>query len=68
MRRRELAIRSALGASHRELTISMLRRELLPVFLGLGVVSSWLLSQRRICSAERSRRVRVTSGRISRLP
>ena len=37
MRRRELAIRSALGASRRELTLSMLRRELLPVFLGLGV-------------------------------
>jgi predicted permease len=37
MRRRELAIRSALGASRRELTLSMLRRELVPVFLGLGV-------------------------------
>lgn len=37
MRRRELAIRSALGASRRELTLSMLRRELPPVFVGLGV-------------------------------
>jgi hypothetical protein len=37
MRRRELAIRSALGASRRELTMSMLRRELIPVLLGLGV-------------------------------
>ena len=37
MRRRELAIRSALGASRRELTHSLLRRELLPVCLGLGV-------------------------------
>jgi ABC-type antimicrobial peptide transport system permease subunit len=37
MRRRELAIRSALGASRGELTRSMLRRELFPVLLGLGV-------------------------------
>ena len=37
MRRRELAIRSALGASRRELTLEMLRRELPPVFVGLGV-------------------------------
>ena len=39
MRRRELAIRSALGASRSELTRSMLRRELFPVLLGLGVGS-----------------------------
>jgi putative ABC transport system permease protein len=38
-RRRELAIRSALGASRGELTKSMLQRELLPVFLGIGVGS-----------------------------
>jgi predicted permease len=37
MRRRELAIRSALGAGRRKLTLSMLRQELIPVFLGLGV-------------------------------
>lgn len=37
MRRRELAIRSALGASRGELTKSMLRHELVPVLLGLGV-------------------------------
>jgi putative ABC transport system permease protein len=36
-RRRELAIRAALGASSRELTLSMLRRELVPVVLGLGI-------------------------------
>jgi putative ABC transport system permease protein len=34
-RRRELAIRSALGASRRALTLSMLRGELLPVGVGL---------------------------------
>ena len=39
MRRRELAIRSALGASRSELTRSMLRRELFPVLLGLVVGS-----------------------------
>ena len=39
MRRRELAIRSALGASRSELARSMLRRELFPVLLGLGVGS-----------------------------
>jgi hypothetical protein len=39
MRRRELAIRSALGASRGELTRSMMRRELVPVLLGLGVGS-----------------------------
>jgi hypothetical protein len=37
LRRRELAIRSALGASRRQLTLSMLRRELVPVLLGLGI-------------------------------
>jgi putative ABC transport system permease protein len=36
-RRRELAIRAALGGSRRELTIFMLRRELWPVLLGLVV-------------------------------
>jgi putative ABC transport system permease protein len=36
-RRRELAIRAALGASQRELTIEMLRRELVPVVVGLGI-------------------------------
>jgi ABC-type antimicrobial peptide transport system permease subunit len=35
-RRRELAIRAALGASRRELTAEMLRRELWPVVLGLA--------------------------------
>jgi predicted lysophospholipase L1 biosynthesis ABC-type transport system permease subunit len=37
MRRRELAIRAALGASRSELTRSMLRRELFPVMVGLAV-------------------------------
>jgi putative ABC transport system permease protein len=36
-RRREMAIRAALGADHRVLMISMLRRELWPVLGGLGV-------------------------------
>lgn len=35
--RREFAIRAALGASTRELTIAMIRRELAPVLLGLGI-------------------------------
>jgi putative ABC transport system permease protein len=38
-RRRELAIRSALGASRGELTRALLRRELPPVLLGLGAGS-----------------------------
>jgi putative ABC transport system permease protein len=37
MRRRELAIRFALGASRRALTRSMLGRELQPVLVGLGL-------------------------------
>ncbi|HYN09812.1 MAG TPA: FtsX-like permease family protein [Vicinamibacterales bacterium] len=43
-RRRELAIRAALGASRRELTVAMLRRELRPVLLGLalGVVAAFV--------------------------
>jgi putative ABC transport system permease protein len=36
-RRRELAIRTALGATRRELTISMLRREIQPVLVGLAI-------------------------------
>jgi ABC-type antimicrobial peptide transport system permease subunit len=35
-RRRELAIRAALGASRRRLTVSVLRRELQPILGGLG--------------------------------
>ena len=35
--RREFAIRAALGASARDLTIAMIRRELAPVLLGLGI-------------------------------
>ena len=35
-RKRELAIRAALGATQRELTCTMLRRELRPVLAGLG--------------------------------
>jgi predicted permease len=36
-RRRELAIRAAIGATRRELAIAMLRRELRPVLFGLGL-------------------------------
>jgi putative ABC transport system permease protein len=36
-RRRERAIRAALGADGRNLTVSMLRRELAPVVVGLGI-------------------------------
>ena len=36
-RRREFAVRAALGATRRELTTSMLRRELRTVLLGLGL-------------------------------
>jgi ABC-type antimicrobial peptide transport system permease subunit len=36
-RRRELALRAALGATRRHLTISMLRRECWPIFTGLAV-------------------------------
>jgi hypothetical protein len=36
-RRRELAIRAALGASRRELTLSMFRHELSQVLMGLGL-------------------------------
>jgi putative ABC transport system permease protein len=36
-RRRELAIRAALGASRQELAVSMFRQELRPVLVGLGL-------------------------------
>jgi ABC-type antimicrobial peptide transport system permease subunit len=43
-RRRELAIRAALGADGRNLTVWMLRRELAPVVVGLGIglTGAWL--------------------------